>query len=78
MGGEGDISKVPDIVKAIEQNFGSIETWKADFKACAVAAKLSGWGLLVYDKLYSGRLLNVLVDEHQYGAHLGRHSINSM
>jgi Fe-Mn family superoxide dismutase len=33
-----------------------------------VAAKLSGWGLLVYDALYSQRLLNVLVDEHQYGA----------
>jgi Fe-Mn family superoxide dismutase len=34
----------------------------------AVSAKLSGWGLLVFDRLYSERLLNVTVDEHQYGA----------
>ncbi len=68
MGGDGDQSKGPDIVKAIEANFGSFDSWKADFKACAVSAKLSGWGLLVFDPLYSGRLLNVLVDEHQYGA----------
>lgn len=68
LGGDGDPSKGPDVVKAIEENFGSFDAWKADFKATAVAAKLSGWGLLVHDKLYSGRLLNVLVDEHQYGA----------
>jgi Fe-Mn family superoxide dismutase len=29
---------------------------------------LSGWGLLVYDALWSQRLLNILVDEHHYGA----------
>ena len=29
---------------------------------------LQSWGLLLYDRLYSGRLLNALVDEHQYGA----------
>lgn len=68
MGGDGDVSKGPDIAKAIEVNFGSFDSWKADFKACALAAKLSGWGVLVFDQLYSGRLLNVLVDEHHYGA----------
>ena len=68
MGGDGDISKGPDVKAAIEANFGSFDNWKAEFKACAVSAKLSGWGLLVFDRLYSGRLINVLVDEHQYGA----------
>ncbi len=68
MGGDGDPSQGPDILAAINKEFGSFEKWKADFKAAAVSAKLSGWGLLVFDKLYSGRLLNVLVDEHQYGA----------
>jgi len=68
MGGDGDPLKGPDVMKAIEANFGSFDNWKADFKACAIAAKLSGWGLLVFDKLYSGRLINVVVDEHQYGA----------
>lgn len=68
MGGDGDVSKGQDIKAAIEKNFGTVDKWKADFKATAFAAKLSGWGLLVYDALYSQRLLNVLVDEHQYGA----------
>jgi Fe-Mn family superoxide dismutase len=36
-----------------------------------MSAKLSGWGVLVFDMLYSGRLLNVLVDEHHYGAMWG-------
>ncbi|NIR47151.1 superoxide dismutase [candidate division KSB1 bacterium] len=68
MGGDGDVNNGSDIKAAIEKNFGSVDNWKADFKATAFAAKLSGWGLLVYDALYSQRLLNVLVDEHQYGA----------
>ncbi|MBM4158195.1 MAG: superoxide dismutase [Ignavibacteria bacterium] len=68
LGGDGDINKGPEIKKAIEEEFGSVEKWKEDFKATAVAAKLSGWGVLVYDQIYSGRLLNVLVDEHHYGA----------
>lgn len=68
MGGNGDQSKGPEVLKAIEAHFGSFDNWKADFKACAVSAKLSGWGLLVYDALWSKRLLNILVDEHHYGA----------
>lgn len=68
LGGDGDVAKGPEVKAAIEKEFGSIDAWKADFKATALSAKLSGWGLLVSDRLYSGRLLNVLVDEHQYGA----------
>ena len=68
LGGDGDAAKGPDVRAAIEREFGSFDKWKADYKATAVSAKLSGWGLLVYDALWSKRLLNVLVDEHQYGA----------
>jgi len=68
MGGDGDVNKGADVKAAIEKNFGSVENWQADFKATTFSAKLSGWGLLVYDALYSQRLVNVLVDEHQYGA----------
>ncbi|MDT8325034.1 MAG: Fe-Mn family superoxide dismutase, partial [Bacteroidota bacterium] len=68
MGGDGDTAKGPEVVAAIGKEYGSIDAWKEDFKAAAFSAKLSGWGLLVFDQLYSGRLLNVLVDEHQYGA----------
>ncbi|MEW6510233.1 MAG: superoxide dismutase [Bacteroidota bacterium] len=68
MGGDGDPAKAPEVSAAIMKEFGSIDAWKADFKAAAVSAKLSGWGVLVFDQLYSRRLLNVLVDEHHYGA----------
>lgn len=68
MGGDGDPAKGPEVLKAIEKQFGSFDKWKADFKAASVSAKLSGWGLLVYDALWSKQLINVLVDEHQYGA----------
>lgn len=68
LGGDGDTSKGPEVVSAIEKEFGSIEKWKTDFKATAISAKLSGWAVLTYDQLYSQRLLDVLVDEHHYGA----------
>ena len=68
LGGDGDPAKGPEILAAIEKEFGSFDAWKEDFKATAFSAKLSGWGLLVYDSLYSQRLINVLVDEHQSGA----------
>lgn len=68
MGGDGDPTKGPEVHEAIIENFGSFDAWKADFKAACVAAKLSGWGVLAFDMLYSGRLLNLEVDEHHYGA----------
>jgi Fe-Mn family superoxide dismutase len=71
MGGDGDPAKGPEVVAAIEANFGSFNAWKEDFKACCVAAKLSGWGVLVHDLLYSGRLINLEVDEHHNGAMWG-------
>ena len=68
MGGDGNPEKGPEVLTAIVKEYGSFDKWKEDFKATAFSAKLSGWGLLVYDSLYSQRVLNVLVDEHQYGA----------
>lgn len=68
LGGDGDASKGPEVIAAIEKEFGSLDNWKVDFKATAVSAKLSGWAVLAFDQLYSQRLLNVLVDEHHYGA----------
>ncbi len=71
MGGDGNPDAGPEIKQAIIDNFGSFDAWKADFKACCVAAKLSGWGVLALDLLYSGRLINLEVDEHHYGAMWG-------
>ncbi|MCK5572249.1 MAG: hypothetical protein KAJ12_05790, partial [Bacteroidetes bacterium] len=37
MGGDGDPSKGPEVKAAIEKEFGSMDAWKADFKAAAVS-----------------------------------------
>jgi Fe-Mn family superoxide dismutase len=68
LGGDGDQSKAPKLLKAIEEHFGSFDAWKTDFTNTAMGTKLSGWAVLTLDQLYSGRLLNILVDEHQNGA----------
>jgi Fe-Mn family superoxide dismutase len=68
LGGDGDVAKASDLRTLIERDFGSFDNWKADFKGCSLAAKLSGWGVLIFDQLGSGSLRNVVVDEHHYGA----------
>ncbi|HYM19589.1 MAG TPA: superoxide dismutase [Candidatus Kapabacteria bacterium] len=68
LGGDGNAANAPDILALVNRDFGSFDLWKADFKACSLAAKLSGWGVLIVDQLGSGQLRNVLVDEHHYGA----------
>lgn len=68
LGGDGDLANGGELRAQIEKDFGSIDAWKADFKAASLAAKLSGWGVLIFDTLGSGQLRNVLVDEHHYGA----------
>ncbi|MDP4230755.1 MAG: superoxide dismutase [Bacteroidota bacterium] len=68
LGGDGNAEKATDVLPLIKRDFGSLENWKADFKACSIAAKLSGWGVLIVDQLGSGQLRNVVVDEHHYGA----------
>lgn len=71
LGGNGNENAAPTLVKALENDFGSLETWKKDMVATAMSTKTSGWAVLTFDRLYSGRLINVLVDEHQNGAMWG-------
>lgn len=71
LGGDGDIQKAPSLAKALEAEFGSHEDWQKDMVATAMSTKTSGWAVLTFDRLYSGRLINVLVDEHQNGAMWG-------
>lgn len=61
-GGDG----VPkgEIVKKIEQDFGSFDEWKEDFIATAMSAR--GWAVLAMD-LSSGKLFNFLVDLQNIG-----------
>jgi len=53
-----------DIRRAIEQRFGSIEKWAADFVSSAKAA--AGWAVLVLHPV-NGKLYNVVSDEHAQG-----------
>ena len=61
-----------DLKDKIEEDFGSYEAWKQEFKAAASSA--SGWALLVYipreDELH-----NVAVDKHDDGAVWGAHPV---
>jgi Fe-Mn family superoxide dismutase len=53
-----------ELRRAIEQRFGSLEKWTADFIASAKAA--AGWAMLVVHPV-NGRLYNVVSDEHAQG-----------
>jgi len=65
---DGMALKAPDpeagIRTAIEKRFGSIEKWAGDFIASAKDA--AGWAMLVQHPV-SGRLYNVVSDEHAMG-----------
>jgi Fe-Mn family superoxide dismutase len=53
-----------DLRTAIEQRFGSLDNWSADFVASAVEA--AGWAMLVKHPV-NGKLYNVVSDEHAMG-----------
>ncbi|MFP4633161.1 MAG: superoxide dismutase [Halobacteriales archaeon] len=67
-GGEPD----GELRERIEEEFGSYDAWKGEFKAAASAA--GGWALLVYDPV-AKRLRNLVVDKHDQGALWGSHPI---
>ncbi|MFB6241244.1 MAG: superoxide dismutase [Candidatus Nanosalina sp.] len=60
------------LMEKIEEDFGSYEAWKKEFKAAASSA--SGWALLVYIP-YTNELHNVAVDRHDEGAVWGAHPV---
>ncbi len=72
MSPEGGGKPEGELMDKIEEEFGSYENWKKEFKAAAGSA--SGWALLVYipqrDELH-----NVAVDRHDEGAVWGAHPI---
>ena len=68
LGGEGKFKTNSALGEAIKATWGSYSEWKKDFIATCMATKLSGWGVLVLDTLNGNQLINVLVDEHHYGA----------
>jgi len=65
---DGLVPKAPDpkedVRTAIAKRFGSIEKWADDFQLSAKAA--AGWAVLAYHPV-SGKLYNVISDEHAMG-----------
>ncbi|MEK6561308.1 MAG: superoxide dismutase [Nitrospirota bacterium] len=62
MGGRGGnpTGQVADLIK---RDFGSIEAWIEDFKACGMAVR--GWVVLTYN-LWDGKLHNYGADAHNF------------
>lgn len=67
--GGNALDKKNDLVKKIEENFGSLENWEKDFRAVG-AMRGIGWVVLARDN-ESGQLFNVWVNEHDEGHLVG-------
>jgi len=70
LGGQRDIRLDSPLVEKMEENFGSYEAWKADFKATASIYGV-GWAMLCIDNT-NGKLNNFWIDEHQVGHSVDR------
>lgn len=65
LGGEGQSpADAGELGEALVAEFGSIDAWIADFKACGMSAR--GWAVLAYDT-NDGRLHNYIGDMHNQG-----------
>ena len=65
LGGDGDRSKAPNLMKRVAAQFGSPELCAKDFIATA-AMRGIGW-VILYEDLESGLLFNQWINEHDVG-----------
>lgn len=65
LGGKGPLAPDSQLLKKINENFGSYEKWLADLKATASMRGI-GWVILWQDP-QSGRLFNAWINEHDVG-----------
>ncbi|ADL08484.1 superoxide dismutase [Thermosediminibacter oceani] len=63
LGGPGGVPR-GDLMRRLERDFGSYQSWLEDFTATGISAR--GWAVLVYDPR-DGRLHNYLLDAHDHG-----------
>lgn len=64
LGGSGDWKDAPELTKALEEKWGSMENSLKYFSTCAMAAR--GWSVLAWD-LKAGRLKHYNSDTHNQG-----------
>jgi len=65
LGGDGDLSKAPNLEKKKKEQFGSVEICARDFKATASMRGI-GW-VIMYQDIESGLLFNQWINEHDVG-----------
>ncbi|TYP57883.1 superoxide dismutase [Thermosediminibacter litoriperuensis] len=63
LGGPGGMPR-GDLMRRLEKDFGSYQSWLEDFTATGISAR--GWAVLVYDPR-DCRLHNYLLDAHDHG-----------
>lgn len=63
--GEENAAKNTDLYKAIEESFGSYDTWKLDFESAGKTRGI-GWAILYADN-QNGALTNHFIAEHENG-----------
>ncbi len=64
-GGPMELSDESPLKRAISEEWGSFDTWLAEFKSIALTRGI-GWAMLYYDRK-DGRLLNAWIDEQHLG-----------
>ncbi len=65
LGGKGQLNPSSPLAQKLSREFGSVQSWEADFRATG-AMRGIGWVILYQDD-FSGRLFNVWVNEHDVG-----------
>ena len=73
LGGDGDPSKAPSLMKAIEAQKGSVDACVQDFRATAVMRGI-GW-VVTYQDIAQGTLINQWINEHDVGHPAGLNPI---
>ena len=63
---ETELDEGSTLTKALERDFGSIESWKSDFQNTGSARGI-GWAVLYADPQHGGRLMNTWIHEHDGG-----------
>jgi len=65
LGGDGDMSKAPNLLKRVQSQFGSPELCAKDFTATA-SMRGVGW-VILYEDIENGLLFNQWINEHDVG-----------
>jgi superoxide dismutase, Fe-Mn family len=73
LGGDGDPSKAPNLMKTIEALKGSVEACVKDFQATATMRGI-GW-VVVYQDIAHGAIINQWINEHDVGHPAGLNPI---